>query len=170
MIVWDLPGYWLILLNALAWFMIQVGIGYLTHRMSDRLLNRLTPLLRTRQWEKDGSIYQRMFQVKKWKSRMPSGGTVFAGGFSLKHVASKDKAYLERWVFESYRAELTHWMAMLPLLLFFLWNPPIGWIINLVYALAVNLPCIVVQRYNRPRLSAILERQCAHIEPQMNAV
>mgnify|MGYP005836238019 CR=1 FL=1 len=101
---------------------------------------------------------------------MPSGGTVFAGGFSLKHVASKDKAYLERWVFESYRAELTHWMAMLPLLLFFLWNPPIGWIINLVYALAVNLPCIVVQRYNRPRLSAILERQCAHIEPQMNAV
>jgi len=154
----DLPGYWLILVNALAWFTIQVGIGYLTHRMPGRLLKRLTPLLRTRQWEKNGNIYQRMFRVKKWKSRVPSGGTVFAGGFSLKQVASKDKAYLEKWVLESYRAELTHWLAILPVLLFFLWNPPLGWIINLMYALAVNLPCIVVQRYNRPRLIAILEK------------
>ena len=28
----------------------------------------------------------------------------------------------------------------------------------LIYALAVNLPCIIIQRYNRPRLQRLLDR------------
>jgi glycosyl-4,4'-diaponeurosporenoate acyltransferase len=42
--------------------------------------------------------------------------------------------------------------------LFFTWNP---WQIALLmvpYAVATNVPCIVAQRYNRPRLSALARR------------
>ena len=41
---------------------------------------------------------------------------------------------------------------------FLLWNPPVGVAANVVYAIAANLPCILAQRYNRPRVLAILER------------
>ena len=78
--------------------------------------------------------------------------------FSLAHVESRDRAYLQRWVAESCRAELTHWLAMATVVLFVLWNPPVGVAANVVYAVAANAPCILVQRYNRPRVLALLER------------
>ncbi|MDG0792194.1 hypothetical protein OMP38_15960 [Cohnella ginsengisoli] len=57
---------------------------------------------------------------------------------------------------ETKRAELTHWLSILPAPLFFLWNPVwVGWIMVL-YAAAFNLPIIVVQRYNRGRIDAIV--------------
>lgn len=80
------------------------------------------------------------------------------GGFSMRRVASHSDEYVARWVAESCRAELTHWLAMLPVVLFVLWNPPVAVAANGVYALCANLPCIVVQRYNRPRLVRLLAR------------
>jgi len=154
----DLPARWLLAVNTLVWLVIQVGLGYLSHRMSYRTLNHFSGLLRTRTWERNGAIYQRVLLVKRWKSLLPAGGTVFPGGFSLKRIASLDHAYLRKWVTESGRAEVTHWMAIPPVVLFFLWNPPLGCAVNIIYAMVVNLPCIIVQRYNRPRLLAIIER------------
>ena len=76
----------------------------------------------------------------------------------MRHVTSHDPAYLRTWVLESCRAELVHWLAIPPALLFFLWNPwPVG-LLMILYALAVNGPCIVAQRYNRPRFLALLEK------------
>ena len=77
----------------------------------------------------------------------------------MAHVESRERGYLQQWVRESCRAELTHWVALALVVLFVLWNPPVGVVANLVYAIAANLPCILVQRYNRPRFLAILERQ-----------
>jgi glycosyl-4,4'-diaponeurosporenoate acyltransferase len=48
---------------------------------------------------------------------------------------------------------------MATVVLFLLWNPPVGVAVNVVYAIAANVPCILAQRYNRPRVLAILERQ-----------
>jgi hypothetical protein len=61
-----------------------------------------------------------------------------------------------RFILESKRAELVHWLAILPFWVFGLWGPPIVIPIMFVYALAVNLPCIIAQRYNRPRLLRLL--------------
>jgi glycosyl-4,4'-diaponeurosporenoate acyltransferase len=78
----------------------------------------------------------------------------------MKRVASRHREALERWVQEACRAELTHWIALLVSGLFFLWNPP--WLggVMVLYAVALNGPCIVVQRYNRPRLMRILGEKC----------
>jgi glycosyl-4,4'-diaponeurosporenoate acyltransferase len=48
---------------------------------------------------------------------------------------------------------------MAAVVLFLLWNPPVGVAANVVYAIAANVPCILAQRYNRPRVLAMLERQ-----------
>ena len=47
-------------------------------------------------------------------------------------------------------------MACSPL--FVLWNPPLAAGILVTYGVLVNLPFIVIQRYNRIRTTALLER------------
>lgn len=57
---------------------------------------------------------------------------------------------------ETQRAEWTHWVSMLPAPLFFIWNPVwAGWLM-ILYALIANLPFIIIQRYNRPRLLKLI--------------
>lgn len=134
------------------------------HNLSDNHLGQLSRLLRPRDWEDRGNFYDRVFHVRIWKSRLPSAGTVFGDGFSLNRVRSLDCFYLNRWVLETYRAEITHWATLFLVVLFFLWNPPIGWLINLIYALIANLPCIIVQRYNRPRVLDILRTRLSNYD------
>jgi glycosyl-4,4'-diaponeurosporenoate acyltransferase len=73
-------------------------------------------------------------------------------------MQSANRDYLETFVIETCRAELTHWLAMVPVPVFFLWNKwPVG-VFMIFYALAANMPCILVQRYNRARLVRVLAK------------
>lgn len=151
----DLPTGWTVLLDAVAWVVIHLTIAYVFIRLPLSAFPPSRWLFRPRRWEGEGQVYERLFRIRRWKARLPSGGTLF-GGFSMTQVASRDRAYLERWAAETRRAELTHWTAFLAAGLFFLWNPPaVGWLM-VGYAAAVNLPCILVQRYNRLRLARAL--------------
>ncbi|MBN1639960.1 MAG: hypothetical protein JXA09_01900 [Anaerolineae bacterium] len=154
----DLSGIWLVLLNAIAWVAIHLGVASLCCRIPARWLDHRGWLFRTRGWEREGAIYQAVLGIRAWKSLLPSGGTALGTDFSLSRVESHRRRYLERWVVESCRAEITHWLAMACVVLFVLWNPPAGLIPNVVYAIAANAPCILAQRYNRPRVVAILDR------------
>jgi glycosyl-4,4'-diaponeurosporenoate acyltransferase len=84
---------------------------------------------------------------------LPDGAKWMKGrGFPKKELASRDRGYMETFVLETCRAELTHWAIMLFAPFFFLWNKPaVGWIM-IVYALVENLPLVMAQRYNRSRL------------------
>jgi len=151
-----LPTGYTIILDCFAWAFLQTSIAYFCVRMP---VSRLDPngwLFRTRRWEKGGDLYMRLFRVRKWKSRLPSGGIVFKNGFSMKQVASRQEDYLERWLRETCRAELMHWIALAVSGLFFLWNPPLLGSLMVIYAVIANLPCLVTQRYNRPRILRIL--------------
>ncbi len=159
-----LPIGWTILLDSIAWAIIQPAIAFFALRLPLSTLDAGRWLFQARRWEGEGAIYDRLLRVKRWKDLLPSGGTVFQG-FSMKRVASRQRAHLERWVKETCRAELTHWLALLSSTLFFLWNPPLLGLAMVLYALAMNLPCIVVQRYNRPHLLRILEKPGATSPP-----
>jgi len=87
---------------------------------------------------------------------------MFAGGFSKAALASTSGEYLRRFLLETCRGELVHWAVMSASLLFFLWNPWWAGVAMVAYAVAVNLPCILVQRYNRARLARILPNK--HID------
>jgi glycosyl-4,4'-diaponeurosporenoate acyltransferase len=107
-------------------------------------------------WESRGRIYKNIFKVKKWRNIVPDGGGLFKGGFPKRHLESNNPKYLKTFYNETKRAELTHWLTILPAPVFFLWN--IWWvgIMMITYALIANIPCILLQRYNRARLSKII--------------
>jgi glycosyl-4,4'-diaponeurosporenoate acyltransferase len=101
-------------------------------------------------------IHERVFQVRSWKDRLPDAAKWFAGGFAKGRLARRDAAYLQRFIRETWRGELCHWCALGCAPIFFLWNPWWADAVIAAYALAANLPCIIVQRYNRIRMRHLL--------------
>jgi glycosyl-4,4'-diaponeurosporenoate acyltransferase len=87
---------------------------------------------------------------------LPEAGSFFPGGFPKRTLGDRGSPHLERFVVETRRAELTHWVVLAAGPVFFLWNPWWLAVVMVVYALVANLPCIFVQRYNRARLERVL--------------
>jgi glycosyl-4,4'-diaponeurosporenoate acyltransferase len=152
-----LSRFWTLVVDCIAWAIIQTGLAYLSLRFPPGWLDHGRWLFRARSWERDRSIYETLFRVQRWKDLLPTGGTLFEGGFSMTGIRSRDVSYLNRWVTETCRAELCHWLAILPAGLFFLWNPVWLGIVMVVYAVLFNSIPIITQRHNRPRLLAIID-------------
>jgi glycosyl-4,4'-diaponeurosporenoate acyltransferase len=153
----ELPVGWIILLNVLGWVGIQLGLAWAFTRLPTRWFNP-GPVFG---WERRGGIYETIFRIKAWKDRLPDAARWFEGGFAKRALAQSDAGYLERFARETWRGELCHWAALACAPIFFLWNPWWGDLIIAAYALAANLPCILVQRYNRARLQRALTRRQA---------
>ncbi len=154
-----LPGGWTVALCFLAWLVFHTVPALICLRLPDRFFAPDRRLYRTRYFEKDGRIYDRLFRVSRWKHLLPDGGALWnRSGFRKKKLESLSPEYLERFLTEASRGELTHWLTMLSVWTFWLFTPPpIPWIM-LAYALAVNIPCILAQRYNRPRIRRLLKK------------
>ncbi len=99
--------------------------------------------------------------IRKWKDRIPEAGQLFAN-FSKTEVADMtNNEYVKKFMSETIYAEIMHWLSMLfSFLIIF---------IDLRLALTVGLPLIIgnmilnimpvmVQRYNRPKLMVLYQR------------
>jgi glycosyl-4,4'-diaponeurosporenoate acyltransferase len=142
---------WALLVDVLVLAGWSVAVGWWAAR---RPLERLTGegwLLRLRPWEAGGNWYERHLRVRRWKDWLPEAGTWF-GGLSKRRLPERSKGGLARFRAECVRAELTHWLAMAALPVFFVWSP--WWLASclLVGGLVVNGPCVVVPRWNRARI------------------
>ena len=115
---------------------------------------------RSHAWEKDGAIYEEKLKIRKWKDHMPDNSKIFPFLFRKKVVNFHDPDYSKRLLQETCVAEAVHWalIALSPLFLV-LMEPFYNVVAFLLYICPGNLPFIAIQRYNRPRLAAIYERQ-----------
>ena len=138
--------------DAAAWSCVQLGAGYLAHRLPDRVLEADGWLLRERAWERRGRFYVETARIRRWKGLLPEAGAFFAGGMSKRTLAGRTSTDLARLARETRRAELAHWMMMVPTPVFIACNRAMLAPFMPLYALAVNVPCIAAQRYNRIRL------------------
>ena len=148
----------MVVLDVAVWGVWSAAVGYWAHRRPVSAFAADSWLYRLRAFERDGRIYER-FGIKRWKDRLPEAGALFAGGISKRSVRTRDRGVLERFVVETRRAEWTHWTIMLVTPVFLVWNWWWVGLLMLAYALAANLPCLLVQRYNRARLTRLLRAQ-----------
>ena len=147
----------LALIDAAVWAAWSALCGYVSHRLPASTLSRDGPL-RLRRIERDGRVYERVLRIKAWKDALPEAGSLFRGGFSKRHVVRHDRAYLEQFRVETRRAEWTHWAILALSPVFFAWNPWWLALAMLGYGVVANVPCLLVQRYNRARLARTLDR------------
>ncbi|MED4759766.1 glycosyl-4,4'-diaponeurosporenoate acyltransferase [Priestia megaterium] len=143
-----------LLINIMAWFVIHMFIAYRCTKISPFYLKKDLALFKVQSWETVG-IYKK-FGVHRWKPWLPDGGKLFKRGFYKKKWESRTKEYAQLFLVETNRAELTHWISILPSILFFIWNSPSIGVWMVIYAIVANVPFILVQRYNRIRIHQVV--------------
>ena len=132
-------------------FMMRLAVGYLLQKLTDYDFDYRHVWFQPRKWEP--AIYKKL-QVRKWKGKIP---TYAPNQFSLEHQS------LHRVIQKMCGAELVHEIIMvfsfLPLLAVPLWGE--FWVFLITSALAALFDSIFVmaQRYNRPRVARIYEKQ-----------
>ena len=95
----------------------------------------------------------RALRVHDWQSKVPDMSRIVPKLIPAKKLEGNFREQLPRMIEETCVAEFIH--VLLSILGFgavFIVGGAWGWIISIVYFLAGNLPYIIIQRYNRPRL------------------
>ena len=114
-------------------------------------------------WEKQGKLYTRI-GVDRWKTLVPDMSRILPD-MVKKQVSptAVTAAQADVLVQETFVAEAVHTAStLLGLVCLGLWPGLGGVLVWLVWALLGNLPFILIQRYNRPRLirlRALLQRR-----------
>ena len=155
----ELSPFGLLVANVGGWAVVHGATGYVAHRLPLRWLQRDAGVLHIPAWEVDGRFHERVLRIRRWKDRVPEAGALFAGGISKRRLLGPAAPGLERFVVETRRAEVAHWLAVACTPVFVLWNPPIGVVLVAVYGVAANVPFIAIQRYNRARAERALARR-----------
>ncbi len=158
---WDMPVVawpWgaVVALDVLAWTVVSLAVGWWGARLPSARLAADGAVTRLRPFERGGTWYRRHLRVHRWKDRLPDAGAWF-GGVPKRHLppGGGRRERLGRYAAECRRAERVHWGILAVTPLFALWNPPGLFAAMVAYALAANIPCVVVQRYNRARLARL---------------
>lgn len=139
-------------LNIVVWAVIQLGLAWGLTQLSPSRFNPACLPARGLAWECKGRVYEQVLRIKAWKDKLPDGARWFAGGVGKARLPGRSPKALDRFARETWRGELVHWLAILSLPAFCVWNPWWAMGVNAAYAVSANLPCILVQRYNRARL------------------
>lgn len=150
------------LVRCLLYFALIGASGFLLGRLMPKKLFRADRFpFRLYRWEQGGKIYNRV-GVRRWKEKVPDMSAIFPQLMpSKKRPKNATVEQMERMIQETCVAEWIH--GLLCILGFgcvFIWKGIWGWVISILYLLG-NLPDIIIQRYNRPKLMRILEREKA---------
>ncbi|MCY1153399.1 MAG: hypothetical protein PQJ49_13580 [Sphaerochaetaceae bacterium] len=141
----------------IVWPLIQLIVTLICNLFDVKKFNPNSFFLRCHKWENGGKVYKTIFKIHKWKHLLPDGARVEKNGFEKKYLKTYDKEYIREFIYQTGRAEISHWLQIIPFWVFGFWCPfYIIWLM-LLYALLVNIPCILAQRYNRPRLIRVYD-------------
>lgn len=154
----EIPPTLILLLNVFGIPSAHLLVAYWSIHLPNEFFQPRSFFFETRSWEKKGKIYERVFQVRKWKDRLPDGASWLAG-FAKNSLQSRDPIYLEKFTIETCRGEFSHWIQTIVILAFVVWNPFPANLIIITYAILSNLPCIISQRHTRCRLMNVYLRK-----------
>jgi glycosyl-4,4'-diaponeurosporenoate acyltransferase len=147
-----------VLVDACVWAGWSIAVGAAVHLVPNRLFGRDTVVTRTRAFERDGRVYEQL-AIRRWKDHLPDAGALFERGGSKLAVGGRSSLAIDRYVLETRRAEYVHVAILLFAPVFAWWNPWPLTAAMAAYAIAANVPCIAIQRYNRARLTRVLMRR-----------
>ena len=134
---------------------LSILIGATAPRWPDRGLSRNHGPMRLSFPRRESTF--RALGVTRLARRLPEFGATF-GGKSKASIPGRDAASLQRYLIEVRRAEWVHLLSMLTFIPIAFFNP---WWLTLVFAviaIAANTPFLLILRYNRLRLTRLIDR------------
>lgn len=114
-------------------------------------------LFRCRSFEQNGRIYEKL-GIRFWHNKLPDMSRILPCLVPPKQLNNGYKERLQEMIQETCAAELTHLLAAVAgLWCLHLWPGAGGITVAAVFAL-INMPFILIQRYNRPRFLRLQKR------------
>jgi glycosyl-4,4'-diaponeurosporenoate acyltransferase len=144
--------------SVILWLFWSLLIGAIANQLPDQLLGWGDSCRPDHPGGSALRFYEHWLRIRIWKPWIPDAGNALPGGIRKGSLARRDPLALQRLSLETRRAELVHWVLWPAWMVTALWLPPSGVLINLLFATLFNLPCLLLQRYNRLRLGKTLCR------------
>lgn len=141
--------------NLIILFLHSSLVTIICSNLAFEFFNKDISFMKTRKWENCGKIYQDILKIKQWKDKLPELRLPTKQKFKKKSFDSIQPDYIQRFVAETRRAEFTHTIIILGSLVFYFINSFFMGSIIFITATILNLPFIIIQRYNRPRILRI---------------
>lgn len=125
------------------------------------------PPFRSLRFEREGKIYDKL-GVRQWKALLPDMSALFPMLMPSKKLPKTiTPAHLELMIQETCVAEWTHWLLCITGFgCVLVWKGLGGWLVSVLYVLG-NLPFVIIQRHNRPKLVRMLHRLQAKAQTQL---
>lgn len=104
-------------------------------------------------FEKNGMIYNKI-KIMKWKTKLPDASLIITKVLPkfMPRKRLDNENNIPTLINETCIAEATHVVAaILGFGCVFIWNGIGGWIMSILFLL-FNIPFVIMQRFNRPRL------------------
>ena len=130
------------------------------------LLGRLLPaswfredsiFFRCFDWERGGAVYK-AFSIRMWQNRVPDMSRLFPRLMQEKKISRNFREDLPIMIKETCIAEFIHMLLCVAGLgCLGIWPGFGGFCVSFLYILG-NIPFIMIQRYNRPRLMGLQEK------------
>lgn len=146
-------------------------IGFFAGRiLPKKWLNPHKGLFRCFHFEKGGRIYENL-GIHHWQNKVPDMSRIFPFSIPPKRLEGDFAPRLPDMICETCVAELVHLLLCISgLYCLKLW-PGIGGVsVTAFYVLILNLPFILIQRYNRPRLIRLQKRHSTHIRKKKETI
>ena len=107
--------------------------------------------------ERGGRIYEKL-GIRRWKDRVPDMSKILPKVMLPKRLSWGDQPeQVALLIQETCIAEVVHLILfVLGFGCVLLWDGLGGWVVSVVYNLLGNVPFILIQRYNRPRLQRLM--------------
>ena len=110
------------------------------------------------EFEKNGKIYERI-GIRFWQKKVPDMSKIFPFLMPPKNMQGDYQNRLPLMIQETCVAELVHGiLCVLGLHGLRLWPGAGGFAVSMIYVCFLNLPFVLIQRYNRPRLVRLSRR------------
>ncbi len=116
-----------------------------------KYFNYENAVFREKSFERGGKLYTEC-HINEWKGKLPDMSKYVKGLLEKKISGNEDEEGLWMLVQETCVAETAHYiLILLSVGMIIIANDAVGFLCALAYALG-NVPYIMIQRYNRPRL------------------
>lgn len=152
------------------YFAVTGILGFIAGRLIPKKWFRYdAPPYRCLPFEKEGAIYNKL-KIKAWQNKVPDMSRIFPRLMPPKRLDPKaDAAALRVMLQETCAAEFIHSaLCITGLGCFFIRGSRYKGLFYILYVLLLNLPFIIIQRYNRPRLAKLLRRYENHIPTEQS--
>lgn len=110
-------------------------------------------------FEQGGKFYERL-QIHKWQNKVPDMSKIVPSLMPPKKLTGDYEEKLPRMIEETCVAEFIHGLLCFSgLACIGLWQGIGGWVVSLINIALFNLPFVLIQRYNRPRLGKLMRKR-----------